>query len=215
MRFRVIKYTIYALLVLDLFFFVRQAPTSAALDSLGWLILLSVFEFETGRPSETYAAPWHGWAVLTAQGLGYILVLLALSQYVLQQDWLDCINTVLWLLVVFSLAYDVYAPGPYGNLEWRMRNLIKTLLYAGLAGIAMSWAFTGDLFDFYDAALWVVCFLVVERNIFGADQPISKRNPLASEGSGQGLIGSSLKSEQFHNVIGVDFAQEKQDQSGL
>jgi hypothetical protein len=184
MPFWVIKYTIYALLAVDLFLFIGEAPLSAVLDSLGWLILLGVFEFETAHPSDTYAELWHGWLVLAAQGLGYILVLAALCRYFTEQDWLDCANTVFWLLVVLSLAYDVYAPGPYGRLEWRMRNLIKAALYAGLAVIALSWGFAGEILDFYDATLWIVCFLVVERNVFDSDQPNSRNGRLVSEGIG-------------------------------
>ena len=70
LRFRVFKWSVYGLLALNLGLFLLFETLVEALDSLGWLVLLGVFEWETstlGRPrsgGET-AALW------AAQGRGH------------------------------------------------------------------------------------------------------------------------------------------------
>jgi hypothetical protein len=170
-RFRILKCAIYALLTINLYFFFIHASLHDVLDGLGWLILLGVFEFETGDPSDDYATRWQGWLVFLAHCVAYSFILFALVSYFLDRDWLSSANSTLWLLVVLSLAYDVYAPGLYGSREWQIRNVIKFLLYLGLSGIALWWGIEGETLDFYDAGLWIVCFMVVELNVFSVDQP--------------------------------------------
>ena len=85
-------------------------------------------------------------------------------------------NAVVWLLVCAAIAYDMYAPGVYGGGEWRLRNAVKIALYATLVLIAVWWGIHADLLDFYDASLWILCFAVVELNIFHFEDAI----PLAS-----------------------------------
>jgi hypothetical protein len=173
-RFNILKFTIYSLLALNLYFFLVHGSLNEVLDSLGWLILLGTFEFETGQPAATYAKRWQGWAVMGAQAVAYCFIVFALIGYFLHEEWPDFINAVLWLLVVGTIAYDVYAPGAYGGLEWRIRNSVKFGLYISLFVMALWWGVTGEVLDFYDAALWIVCFLIIELNVFNVDKPASQ-----------------------------------------
>ena len=75
-------------------------------------------------------------------------------------------NSVVWLLICAAIGYDMYAPGEYGELEWKARNGFKITLYAALVMIAIWWGIVGDVLDFYDAVLWILCFGLVELNIF-------------------------------------------------
>jgi hypothetical protein len=163
-RFQIAKVAIYATLIVNLVIFVLYGTRNEILENIGWLILLGVFEYETGQPGDDYDAAWKASLVKWAHVLAYALIVLALIGYVYDWDWLNCVNAILWLLVVAALAYDVYAPGAYGGVEWRIRNALKLTLYTGLAALAVWWGYTGSLLDFWDAALWIVCFLVVELN---------------------------------------------------
>jgi len=174
LRFKAFKYTIYALLTFNVGLFMIHATLHEALDSLGWVILLAAFEYET----RTLAEPYHAWyeqAVLWGlQIVGYAIALFACVSYFLAAEWLDFANSVTWLLVCLALTYDVYVPGEYGGVEWRLRNGIKICLYGLLCLYAAIWGYQGlggdagieGVLDFYDAALWIVCFLVVELNVF-------------------------------------------------
>ncbi len=76
MRFRAFKWCVYGLLALNTVLFLLYETLVEGLDSLGWLVLLGVLEWETstlGKPrsgGET-AALW------SAQGVGYAVVVLA------------------------------------------------------------------------------------------------------------------------------------------
>ncbi len=68
------------------------------------------------------------------------------------------------------------SPSPIrrGGIHDTVRNAVKIALYAALVVYAVIWAVQEfasggslvGLLDFYDAALWIVCFSVIELNVF-------------------------------------------------
>ena len=46
-----------------------------------------------------------------------------------------------------------------------MSNAAKVVLYAILFAAAVYWGFKGDFVDFWDAFLWLVAFVFIERNV--------------------------------------------------
>jgi hypothetical protein len=166
LRFRAFKWSVYGLLALNLGLFLLFETLVEALDSLGWLVLLGVFEWESttlGRPrsaGET-AALWG------AQAVGYAIVVLAWAGYAREGMWLDFANASLWLGVVLALAFDVrFPPGDAAHLRaHRARQAARGVLYAGLFGLALWWTTAGELLNGFDAALWLLCFFAVEGNI--------------------------------------------------
>ena len=167
MLFRAFKWSVYGLLALNTVLFLLYETLVEALDSLGWLVLLGVFEWETstlGRPrsgGET-AALW------AAQGAGYAVVVLAWIGYAREGMWPDFANATLWLGVVLALAFDVrFPPGDAAARlrAHRARRAARGALYAGLFGLALWWAATGEWLDGFDAALWLLCFFAIEGNI--------------------------------------------------
>ncbi len=50
LRFRIFKWSVYGLLALNLGLFLLFETLVEALDSLGWLLLLGVLEWETSTP---------------------------------------------------------------------------------------------------------------------------------------------------------------------
>jgi len=177
-RFRLIKYALYALLAFNVYLFVAvEGSLYEALDSFGWLMLLGVFEWESTHLEEP-VWPARERALLLATNLvAYAIILSAWWGYISTGEVLDATNATLWLGVAGMLAHDVYATGNSGRREWRLRNSIKALLYGALFAVALVWGITGDWLDFYDAALWLLCFFMVELNIFRFETRGARNSP--------------------------------------
>ena len=177
--FNIFKYSVYALLAFNILLFMLHGTTHEALDSFGWVILLGTFEYESTSLDEVYSSAFEKWALFAFQCVGYGLAIYATSQYFLEGEWVDLLNSVTWLAVCAMLAYDVYSPGDFGAAEWKTRNLVKSVLYTILVGVALWWGYEGlkeeadlvGLLDFYDAALWIACFAVIELNVFDYERP--------------------------------------------
>lgn len=178
-QFKFFKYSVYALLTFNILLFLVHGTAHEALDSFGWVILLGTFEYESTSLDEVYASAMEKWGLFAFQFLGYGLAIYATTQYFREGEWVDLLNSVTWLAVCGFLAYDVYAPGDYHGLEWKIRNALKGILYAILIGVALWWGWEGlqeesglvGLLDFYDAALWIACFAVIELNVFDYERP--------------------------------------------
>lgn len=160
------KYTIFGVLVIDMLIYLWGSTLNEALDSVGWLLLLGTFEYESASLEHDYDSPWEKYALMAMQTLGYGITLKVTITYGLHHEWLDLANSFLWLMVCATIAYDIYAPGEFGSGEWRLRNAIKMALYMALVACAVTWGVEGEWLDFFDACLWIVCFAVVELNIF-------------------------------------------------
>ncbi len=171
---RIFRIVIFVLLTLNVVLFMVNKSLQEALDSLGWLILLATFNYETSALGEGYGSPLERYGLYAAQVLGYGLAIFSCWSYLVSGDTLNLVNSTAWLAVCALLAYDVYAPGEYGGLEWRLRNLAKGALYAVLVVCAALWGWEGidggggfvGMLNFYDATLWIVCFAAVELNVF-------------------------------------------------
>lgn len=168
--FNAFKITVYALLTFNIYLYLVHETLHEALDSLGWVLLLGVFEWETRALGKPYVSRWEQAAIWALQLVGYGLALNSWWTYWHLGEWMDFANATVWLIVCATIVYDVFVPGRFGTLEWRLRNGFKIALYIVLAGFAVYWGVTGDLLDFYDATLWIVCFLVIEVNIFSHEQ---------------------------------------------
>lgn len=174
LRFRLFKYTVYTLLAINILLFLIHGEAFEALDSLGWVLLLGTFEYETSSLDEDYVSPREKYVLIGLQTLGYGLAVYACWSYWAAGMWADLVNAGAWLVVCIVLAYDVYAPGEYGGREWRIRNIVKGVLYSILVAVAVWWAWDGivvnrdahGLLEFYDAVLWILCFAVIELNVF-------------------------------------------------
>jgi len=172
-RFRIFKFTVYGLLTFNLYLLIREGFSAEVLDQVGWLILLGVFEWESTTLHRDYH-PREKLALGLAQAIGYVTVIAGWIGYWLTALWPEFINATLWLIVVALLFTDVHRPAHFGSLAWRVRNLLKLATYAGLVGCAVYWGIYGSLIDFYDAVLWIVCFAVVELNIFSFEQKVDR-----------------------------------------
>ena len=149
-----------------------------ALDQIGWLLLLGVFEWETrmlarGRP----AAAILGWP-LAVELIGYAFALYALLRYWQTEAWLDVGNSIVWLAISAMIWIDILRPAEADSVGFRGRSAVKLLLYAAVFAFAVAWGVAGDGLDFYDAILWILCFFVIEVNVLRFDATPRLRSAL-------------------------------------
>lgn len=85
-------------------------------------------------------------------------------EYVFEDNLLDAINSVLWILVVVLLEIEVRFPALIARARLPFLGC-ATLLYGGLGVLVVIWAARGLWFDAYDAALWLVAFVALELEI--------------------------------------------------
>lgn len=176
-RFAMLKYGVYLLLAGNVAAMLLWRSAAEMLDSLGWLLLVAVMEYETRIPRR-----WrHRWLptyfALLLRLLGYGLVLQAWALFRHQSMWLDLANATLWLLVCAALEYDVHLHEHLSRREQAFRHAIKFTLYGLLAGCAALWGLRGDWLGFYDALLWLLAFFAIELNVFGITHPAATEPP--------------------------------------
>ncbi len=135
-----------------------------AIDTFGWVLLLAIFEFETtsfGIQTDLFNKQ-----LLTFISLvGYSIIIYSAVNYGLEKEWLDLANSIVWILIVMIITYDIYKPSTTEQ-GLKLRVTIKTILYSLIFLFALKWLIDGELLDFYDAVMWILAFFVIELNIF-------------------------------------------------
>jgi len=169
--FVVFKWIIYALLAGDVVLYSLYGRLTELIDTAAWLVLLMLFEWETG--GWPLRARWipalHGVRLLAS-----LAVVVAVVGYALEGVWLDFFNETTWLGVIALLELEVRLPRDAVRLH-RIRRWIAAVLYAALVGFLVNWAVMGfgdenpqaAWLDTWDALLWLVAFVVIEMNVFG------------------------------------------------
>ncbi|MBU8976832.1 hypothetical protein JI752_011825 [Lysobacter sp. MMG2] len=185
--FVVFKWTIYALLALDVALYARYGRLTELIDTAAWLVLLLLFEWETGgwRLPARWVPALHGVRLLASAA-----VVVAVAGYALERVWLDFFNEMTWLGVVALLELEVRLP-PNAMRLHRLRRMAAAALYLALVGFLLTWAVMGfgdddpraAWLDTWDALLWLVAFVVIELNVFGADTDRRARRARAIEPS--------------------------------
>jgi hypothetical protein len=167
--FVVFKWLVYALLAVDVALYARQGTATEVLDTSAWLVLLLLFEWETGgwAMSSRQRVLVHGLRMLAA-----IAVAWACASYAFAREWLDFANATTWLAVVFALELEMRVPGRYRTFH-RYRRIATWMLYVALAGFVVAWLALGigdadgAWLDAWDALLWLAAFVAIELNVFG------------------------------------------------
>lgn len=159
-----LKLAVYALLVCNTAYYLYANAWIEALDALAWLTLLTLFALETGfdghfRGRSTVAAI-RGARLAAAAAVGAVAI-----GYAWQNEWLDTVNTALWIVVVVLLEFEVRDSGAAARLPRVWITGAAAILYAGLGALVVAWAWRGEWFDAYDAALWLTAFATIEMNV--------------------------------------------------
>ena len=158
------KAALFTLLAWNAAVFLWSGTGSEALDASAWLVLLVLFELETG-----YGKRWIGsraeWLARACRLAAGAALVAALVGYVGEGEWLDSVNMGLWVAVVILLEIQVRNPG-FAARRRAALSLTPAVLYSGLAALVLAWAWQRAWFDAYDALLWLIAFATIEMNIF-------------------------------------------------
>ena len=98
------KALVFALLAWNTAVFVHSGTLSEGIDSVAWLALLALFELETG------GAPALQRRTTIIRGVrlaAATAIPVAAAGYVLEGEWLDAINSVLWIAVALTVISGV------------------------------------------------------------------------------------------------------------
>lgn len=147
-----------------------QAPK--AIDQIGWIIILAVFEWETGRLDRGVALTRISAGALLAELSGYGCALYALAHYIQIRDPVEIANSLAWLAISALIWLDLFRPAGARSM---LRSAIRWTLYGLAFACAVHWGITGAWLDFWDAVIWIICFFAIELNIFGIGRPVLQR----------------------------------------
>ena len=146
-RFVVFKWTVYAALAVDMVLFAVGQTLVEARDSLAWIALLLLFEWETRSPQRPGRAALR--FVHLGRALAYLLIVQSAIQYTgaaYRELYgpVDAWNAWTWIAITALLEIEVRLTGTYGRVAWALRNAAKALLYGALFVFAGLWAAGGE-----------------------------------------------------------------------
>lgn len=157
-----------ALLACNTLYYLFGGRVSEALDSLAWYVLLLLFLLETARgtrlQSPAKLALVHGLRMLATLAIGVSAVL-----YVMEKEWLDAINLLLWIAVVALLESELRFPALFAAYH-RAFAAAAALLYGGLALLVLIWLTRREWMDAWDAASWLAAFALVELKLLALEK---------------------------------------------
>lgn len=173
--FQAFKAAVYAALLANVGLFIADAGdlfAPKAVDQIGWIIILGVFEWETGRLPQGMALTRISPPALGFELVGYACALFALSHYIDIRDPVEIANAVAWLGISALIWVDLFYP--HGS-RGMTRSALRWTLYLITFVCAVLWWIDGAWLDFWDGAIWIICFFVIEINIFGFEFARVKR----------------------------------------
>ncbi len=158
-----VELVVFLLLIANTVVFVVRGSAAEGLDAVAWLTLILLLAFEAACAGRLAARRALAAVRVVRWAAGAAVVVAALG-YVQERAWLDAANAWLWIAVVVlleakvRLAAALRRPLPF-------TGSVTAALYAGLAELVLVWAWRGEWFDAYDAALWIVAFATIEVNL--------------------------------------------------
>jgi len=158
-----VELIVFLLLIANTVVFAARGSAAEGLDSVAWLTLLLLFGLETAhaRLLSSRRALMRVHAVRLIAG---VAVVVAAIGYVIEMAWLDAANAWLWIAVVVLLEFKVRFMRSLARHHALLES-IAVACYLGLAVFVVVWAWRGEWFDAYDAALWLVAFATIEMNV--------------------------------------------------
>jgi hypothetical protein len=173
--FQAFKAAVYLALLANVGLFIIDGQdwlAPKAIDQIGWIILLGVFEWETGRLAQGVPLTRISSPALAFELAGYACALFALSHYIAIRDPVEIANASAWLAISVLIWVDLFFPE---TARTPLRAVLRWTMYGITLVCAIWWGADGAWLDFWDAAIWIVCFFVIEINIFGLELPGLRR----------------------------------------
>lgn len=156
-----LKLSILVLLTLNALIYALVDTLTGAVDAIVWLVLLVLYEAETNLNN----LPLSATVLQNIRHALIVVIVLVFFSYMLTGEWLDVLNTLLWLVLIALLELEVrYREWVTEHQSWVW--LIKIATFCALVAIAVVWCWMGDWLDGYDAFLWITAFALIEVDIF-------------------------------------------------
>ena len=164
------KASVYSVLGISIILLSSRGILIESPDTLAWLCLLMLFEWETTRLGRPYWSAWEKWGLTVGRIFAYLLILHSIVEYgspdyIARYGALDLWNAQTWIAVVLLLEYDMHSPGEYTRRERYLRNGLKAALYGALFLFALMAGPEGEWLGTYYATLWILSFLMIELNV--------------------------------------------------
>jgi hypothetical protein len=172
------KGALFGLLVVNAGVYLAAGTLGEGLDSIAWLVLLALFQLETGFPRAVRPGP----ALAAVHGIRFAAlaaVAASAAGFLYNEEWLDAVNSALWIAVVVLLEWEVRRPAAVAAHRAPF-TAAAAALYAGLGVVVLAWLWRSEWFDAYDAILWLVAFATIEMNILEA----VRRTGIGRDGAG-------------------------------
>jgi len=144
------------------YFAVAETP-SKAVDAAAWLTLLALFEAEASFAARL-VTPRRRIAIRTLRLVAAAGVFAATIGYVFEDNRLDALNSALWIAVVVLLELELRQPRLVTKAPYAFGGA-AVILYGSLGLLVVAWMLEGLWFDAYDAVLWLVAFVALERDV--------------------------------------------------
>lgn len=152
MRYSITRMVILLLITADTWLYGYLGDQAKLLDSAAWLLLMLLFEAEKHGLGDPYHRPAATILIRIARGLATLLIFYSNASYLKDADWLDIINSLLWYGVIIRLEVQA---------RWPVRN--SGYLYVVLSLPTVAWLWQGALLDAWDAVLWILALMVIDR----------------------------------------------------
>lgn len=174
------KWTIYGLLFINMYLFFTEQTIVEGLESLAWLVLLILLEWETSQLNQDYSSKLEQFILQFGRFLAYILIVYSAyeygtKEYIDENGLLDIFNATIWIVVALLIEYEIFYEKNFHRVAVKLLGFLKILLYISLFVIAILWQIDGEWLDFYDAALWIVCFFFIELNILQFEEKLEEK----------------------------------------
>lgn len=155
------KLIIVLLLTLNALIYALVDTLTSSLDAITWLILLVLYELE----ANDVRLPWDESILQTIRNGLIGLIVLVFFSYLLDGEWLDVLNTLLWFALILMLEMEVRRPD-WVTRHRRLMWLSTLAIFIGLITVAGFWFWDGAWLDAYDALLWIAAFGFIEVDLF-------------------------------------------------
>ena len=169
------KWLVYSLLLFNMYLFFRDETITEGIESLAWIMLLLLLEWETNYAKNKTVAPYKTTLLQTARAIAYGVIIYSAyeystASYIDEYGVLDIYNALIWIGIVILIESELVYESNLSPSLLRIIHILKILLYVSLFIIALLWQLDGEWLDFYDAALWIVCFFFIELNILKIEE---------------------------------------------
>jgi hypothetical protein len=171
-----LKIALALLLLANALLFFTRGEYNDSFDSLAWIVLMVLYEIETGNlPALKASAPPFRWI----RNLAVAIVVIAELSYLLEGAWLDGLYSLLWLLVVVLFEIESRYPAEVATHP-RLFRTAGLALALGMIGVIIAWLLEGSYFNAYDGVIWSLAFLIIDLDLVASalDQSARQKTPL-------------------------------------